>query len=276
MKKTIEAILINKYKQYANIRHAIPYVYSMSSQGHTILYCGTSHYLSYADSGIQYIIKLFRWYNPDLMIVEGIPWLNESKLIRKLGQYNEKELIDKFGENILFAVLAGKDGKVVISPEPSLKKEMNYVCNYGYTIWEFLLFYMFKLGIQWLQQKNRESIEGYIKKCDTYLYQELNEFYTDYRNCFQAKMRILLEHANANQLKTVIDPVLRKYQNHYFDGKYNQISRLSNICRDIDIINTIIRNSQKFNRIMVVYGATHAYVQQVVIKAYFYNNFGFK
>lgn len=273
MKNTIEEILLNNYKQYANIRHSIPYVYSLSSHGHNILYCGTAHYSSYTDTGTQHIIKLFRLYNPNLMVVEGIPWLKEGTLINEFMQYSEKDLIHKFGENILFAVLASKEGKMVISPEPLLKYEMSFICNYGYSIWEFLVFYMFKLGIQWMQQKNKESREKYIKKCDIYLRHELDEFYMDYQIAFQEKMCILLEHANVNQLKIMIDPVFRKRQNRYFDGKYNQISRLSNICRDLEIIEAIKKNSQKFFRTMIVYGATHAYVQREVLEAYFYGNF---
>lgn len=261
----VENSIINSYIGYSNVQHSIPYVYTLNHKQRSILYCGMSHQFR-KNNEIKFVESMFEIYNPELVFVEGIPWLNNNiKLIENYVNVEKCKLYE-YGENILFAVLSYKMGKKVISPEPLLINEMFFVCKSGFSILDFLTFFILKLARQWMIE-NKTSEQSFIKKCDAYLLSQLKDLYLPYQECIKKRINLILNSRKESTIGKIIDPVPRIYNFRIFDEKYNKISRFSNVYRDMYMIDTIKKYSKKYSKIMIVYGATHAYVQKNIIKS---------
>lgn len=257
----LEKELIQKYLHHKNAKYEVPYIYNLQYKNHFVMYCGTRHTIENGFADIRSLIECFKTFNPDLLVVEGITWISKYenlKLKNFLKDFSDDEIIARFGENIYFLNLASNNNIPVISPEPSLFCEMKYVCSHGFSSKEFFKFYSLKLAKQW--QVQYETKISFIDKCDRYMKTELQEIYLKYRTYFIKELRKLLCKYSRENIIAMIDPVPRSPILSY-KKKYCQISMYSNIRRDIELINCIKKNCS-YHRIMIIFGATHAYVQR--------------
>lgn len=95
-------------EEYAVIEHEQPYIYEVESGNKKITYFGSPHSYSPTDPIWRKLKQKFKDLDPDLVLVEGNPKLQEYKqhYIDAAVEHDEDEFIKKMGEGGLAVKLA--------------------------------------------------------------------------------------------------------------------------------------------------------------------------
>jgi hypothetical protein len=216
-------------------------------------------------------------FSPDLVCVEGNPAVNRTtplRLSRAVRGVGERETIERYGESgfaLRCAVLAKKD---VISPEPEDAELMAAVLSFGYTKDEIFAYWTATLLVQWHRTPHRPDagvyLERYYKSWAKGWGWRRYEFSLEhYANIHQRLYHQPFE-ANALELFTsAADPI------PWPDKKYTRVNKVSAAMsryRDEYMVARLARAYEEGKRrIFVVYGSSHAVMQQPAFRALFEN-----
>lgn len=266
--KKLESELQNEYLRYVNVNHPLPYEYSLQNGNNELFYFGTKHTCNPEDREFNRIKTIFERFKPEVVFAEGVLQLHDAERSQvfqdTIAKLNECEAAQK-GENIFTVHCGLKYQCRIICPEPTIIDETEYISKNGYSKEHIVLFYISKF----LSRQRDAEPSDYIKKGLQYLKRNLKwDFDFSWTNFVSIHSQIIgksEQYGCSDMYKRLTDPVPRQENKTLFQTNIPRISYLSNIYRDCCIILNILDCLKNDNKLLVVFGATHAYVQKSLI-----------
>ncbi len=266
---------IMSFQEYAEREHDVPYVFELNKGDKTLTYYGADHSHNPENPMFADIEQRFQKSKPQLVIVEGISQLEKQKEKFKvaLKESSREDIIKRMGEPGFALKLAIDAGIDVKSPEPELNEEIGHLIEQGYGKEEIFAFYMYRSANQYQRTPNTPSIEEYLQP-------DMEEFKTS-TNWENFDYSIANLQGIGNRLwgdrgaldseefsEERIDPVP-------WGGKkdmqtvVNQIAAQSSLFRDEYMVKQLQEILKQKDKVFIVFGASHAYMQEPAIKVLF-------
>jgi|GEM_PF-5301053 len=266
--KKLESELQNEYLRYNNVSHPLPYEYRLQNGDNELFYFGTKHTCNPEEREFNRIKTIFKEFKPEVVFAEGVLQLHNAERAQifqeTIAKLNEYEAAQK-GENIFTVHCGIKYQCRIICPEPTIIDEAEYISKNGYSKEHIVLFYICKFLSR---QYNAAPVE-YVNKGLQYLKIHLKwDFDFSWTNFVSIHSQIIgkcEQYRHSDMYKRLTDPVPRQENKTLFQTNIPHISYLSNIYRDCCIILNILDCFKDNNKLLVVFGATHAYVQKRLI-----------
>ncbi len=271
---------IMSFEDYANFEHAQPYIYSLEKDDKKLTYFGARHSHNPNDPMFDEIEENFNTAQPKLVIVEGINNLEENKdrVIEYLSKETPEQAIERGGESRFALKLAAEKGIDMQCPEPKMNKEIKFLETQSFSREAIFAFYLYRTMNQYwrLDKEKRPSIEEYLKP---YLDEFKNdagwedfEFSAEHLELIGREIwgdKGLLD--NPKFAADRIDPVPWP-EKQTEQTMINQVARASSQYRDEYIVEKIKEALKQKGNVFVVYGASHAVMQEPAMRAIFEHN----
>lgn len=265
------------HAEYAELgEHDYPYIYRLEGGGKALTYVGSEHINDPQNPTFSRIRAEFEQAKPDLVLVEGLLQINgvdRDELAQYARETDDGEIIREMGECGFAVKLGAEAGALVYCPEPSPEAEIRALESRGFTRDELFLFYATRSILSYLRTPMAEPFERYI----TPYLEELRETsgwegydfsYDHYLRLHRAAWGKDLDFDDPRFYREKVDPVpwaeLRDRQ-----GRTNEVARGSSSFRDHYIVAEIARLLGSHDRVLVVYGAAHAVLQEPALKKLF-------
>ncbi len=276
MTADIEEILstIMPAEMYAESRHETPYIFDLHKDNKSLLYFGTRHIRDPKSPLLSEISGKFKLFTPDVVFVEGIS-VPEGRpdFNRRLKEASEDEVVERMGESGFLAKMAVEADIDWLSPEPTDAELYKYLLEEGFTRDEIAAWNLFHILPQYNRQLQHEGFEKYAEPFIAKFREATSwpDFDYSYQYALQAGEKIIgktIDTENAPEALDYVDPIPwpEKKANQ---TKLNRASEAASRFRDRNIIRTIANALQKYDRVFVLYGSSHAFMQESAIRKIF-------
>jgi hypothetical protein len=264
---------IMSFEEYAAIEHPIPYTYRVAGAGKSIFYYGSRHTSDPDDVMFEDIVRALDTFGPELVLVEGARMLNSDrsrKTLDEIEALDVRVVIRKYGESMFTAREASLRGIKVESPEPELAGEIRYIIDRGFGENEAALYYMCSYLYHWFTMREKPDIDAFMRIGLEFLRRSYPWNETDFsvpafmeRHC--TFLGTAVERYDAGYYLRLIDPV--PWRSRGSDQTVlNEVARLSNRYRDAFVVSRIRDLLRTYDRLLIVFGATHACMQRPAIE----------
>ncbi len=266
--------LLMPLEEYPKQRLPDEHIYTIkTSDGRELYYFGVTHYRDPSNPIFSQIKTEFGKFNPDIVFVEGNNSLrteNRNRVIAKFKELEGDELIHLYGESGFLARLASEKGVYVDSPEPALGDQLQRYFKEGFTKDEIFTFYMIRFIQQRLRvPEPRPSVEKFALNKLKELERETgwSDFDFSITHLIQIGKEIWGEEFNidGNNLGSLIHANPDE-STGYKKTIINKIARVASEFRDEYMVGEIIKTLQKYRRLFVVYGFSHAIIQEPALR----------
>lgn len=250
------------YVQYSAQQVKAPYTYKIkSSNGNWLYYFGIQHVFASNDPQLGALHTFWNDFvattdqTSRVALVEGgVPRLFES----------EEESVSKGSEGGLVAFLANKERISVLSPEPSRKQEMEGF-EKEFSKDEVEYYYFARMVHQWGRTEPRPRFENYM---NFYLQQDKKscgwldfEFTIEkMKEIHQKLFKTTFDENNTEFFYSIINPTSN-------ETAINRYSSFKGVTRDAQIVKEVLAHVAAGENVFVVYGFTHAVMQEPAYKA---------
>lgn len=265
------------HAEYAELgEHDYPYIYRLEGGGKSLTYVGSEHINDPKNPTFSRIRTEFEQAKPDLVLVEGLLAINtvdREELTRYAKETDEEDIVREMGECGFTVKLGAEAGAHVYCPEPSPAEEIRALESQGFSRDDLFLFYITRSIPSYLRTPMAEPFERYIVP---YL-EELREWsgwegydfsYGHYLQLHRAAWGSEPRFDDPRFYGEKVDPVpwleVRERQ-----GRTNEVAHASSSFRDHHIVAEIARLLGFHDRVFVVYGASHAVMQEPALKKLF-------
>ncbi len=273
-KDEINSFPVMSFEEYSQRKHVQPYIYEIEAGAKKLSYFGSHHSHDPNDPMFAEIENMLEPLDAQLVMVEGFEGLNENKeqIIENLSTESYEEAIERGGEFRFTMKLAASRGIDMQSPEPKSSDEIKHLES-RFSREGIFVFYLYRsLNQYWrLNEAKRPSIDDYLKL-------ELEDFkaLTEWEN-FDYSIDNLEyigrdiwgaegDFDNKEVASDRIDPIPWPDKQET-QTVINDIARASTRYRDEYIVTKIKEALEKHDRVFVVYGASHAYMQEPALRA---------
>ena len=250
--------MIMSYQEYAKIRHDIPYVYKFINQNQTLFYFGANHCCDPENKQYPFLQQEFSDFleitkgNNCIVLVEGS--------LRGIAQTKHEAITQQGGEGGLITLLAHQANIPCMCPEPEdeyLHTELLKTFSHD----EILYRYFAQICLQFNRYKQAANSDVTFER-----------FHNGYRNKFHFADLDRMKKIHANLFHTEFNPDDKQFFydiTNPVDGAtvINLICRVGSILRDQYIVDNISKLLEQGKNIFIVYGATHAVMQENAIQA---------
>ncbi|MES2416136.1 MAG: hypothetical protein V4504_00315 [Patescibacteria group bacterium] len=265
-----DLILTNKqYRDHPfakNPNNGRSYVFHYKNKDKEILFFGTAHTNKPEDPLFIDIEKKFKEIKPDIVYVEGWESLNTKRdyvyEVIKNKSINELKLKGEPHFILKLAIDADIDFE---SPEPSFRKEIDYLVDNGFTKEDIFTYFIYRT----IDQYQRHFKERSISECKKYLIPYIKEFeeYSGWKlieiKNFEENVIASLDLENEEKYNSQVNPI--PWENKEIT-KINQIASTNSSFRDRYIFKRISEGLKKYNKLFVLYGSGHAVKLEPAIK----------
>lgn len=228
-----------------------------------LYYFGSAHTNKIGDPLFTEIKAAFDGTKPQLVLVEGVESINSNKE-ETMAKGKKMSLEDsiKYGESGYALKLAIDAGIDFESPEPSFNIEIQMLLDSGYSKKDIFNFYMYRSVYQYQRENQERSVEGlgrflkfHSEKFNGWSENEIGSFVNELYSGIEL---------NSQKYEKSTDPIPWKGQKQLVT---NEIARASSNFRDKYIIGKMAEALKRYDKIFVVYGASHAVKQEPAIRA---------
>src|SRR3989344_3999133 len=253
--------LLMPYKKYRALEHSTPYIFHIQKNGQHIFYFGAKHTFNPRDPQYKKITAYWDTFlkvthkNNCIALIEG-----GERTVSK----TKKQAIRDGGEMHYIVYLASKNGIKTISPEPlaqyRYKKLLKKFSKKEIAYYDFAL-----VCYQWNRYKKKPNFEKYVNR-----FLESDKRNSGWKN-FDFSLKNMLK-IHKETFGTEFD----KNNNQFFSDILDPISNKSIInkvsffeesgLRDEYIAREIEKFWEKGMNIFVIYGTSHAVIQEAVIR----------
>jgi len=275
-RETIEAILssIMTAEEYSRIKHATPYTFEFKREEKELYYFGAPHTRDPSSPLFTEIERAFNKANPDIVFVEGLNIRGDKiKFNEMVKSTIHKELIDRMGESGFTLKLAVEKGIDWESPEPSDEDLYNNLLAQGFSKDEIFACDVFNILPQYNRQIKREGFKKYVSGFIDRFKRATNwdGFDYSYEHAIRLGEQIFDETVDVENDPNALDrtdpiPWDEKKEKQTI---LNRISEASSLFRDKKIVKDILEAFKTHKRVFVVYGASHAVMQEPALKKSF-------
>lgn len=244
---------IMSYEDYSTKKHALPYLFSLESNDQSLYYFGGNH--SVDPSNEQYIILEEYWDQflkktnalNCVVLVEGT--------LRKLA-VSKDEAICHGAEGSFITFLASKTSDIVIKcPEPTYKAIDAYLNNFFTE--DVITYKTYAQKALWAIKRHTINPLSSLQESFQQEYGiDLEHMETIHKKLFKEPYDI----TNERFFYTITNPVST-------NTIINKACRKASVFRDVECIRFIKSLIQEGKNIFIVYGGTHAVMQEPAIKA---------
>ncbi len=260
--------------EYADIKYEVPYVFEISLADKRLVYFGASHSRNPEDPMFEQIETEFNTTRPDVVLVEGVHTLEE-----RLNQIKEwfpgksrEEIINQTGEPGYALSLALQNNVDVYSPEPALRDEISDLLQKGFSQEEIFAFYFAGQVPHYQQMKTKpefgEHIKQFLNEFKSATSWESFEFTTENFSRLSERLWGVKFNPDTTDYEDMIDPIPWKEKKDV-QGVSNAISRESSYFRDTYMVQEIQKLMKTHKKMFVVFGASHAVMQEPAIRKLF-------
>ena len=248
------------YPEYCSKKQTVPYIFTINNNDQVLHYFGARH--SFDPSHSQFL-KLKECWKTFLEQTKNKPRvvLVETRVDKNIGRYKSESFVvyDKC-ESGFIQYLANKEKIMVDCPEPSSKLITDLLLN-DFLPEEVQYLYFARVAYQWNQFLIKPIFENYISR---FLAQgarrhnwngSLGNIKRIHRKLFNTEFdakdkSFFYNITNPTHTKTII----------------NQASQRCTILRDVGIVNSILQYWKMGVNVFVVYGCTHAVMQEPALR----------
>jgi hypothetical protein len=240
---------ILSYKDYARIKHDVPYVLEFDLGKGALLMYGGRHVFDPADPQIDDIQREWERFKPDVAYNEGGNPSTDMAL---------KSAVERSGEAGLVRHLAARDAVPVATFEPREVDEVRFLLDH-YSAEQVKVFIVLRSYLTFRKSKQDETADQYIKR--------VLRGPTWEESGIANTVRDLVEfQAACNRLFPGLDD-WRKISDDWFDpaadGQFtNDAQNLSGGFRDHHIFQVLTSRARRGDRVFAVIGASHVPVQE--------------
>lgn len=258
-------------EEYSRIEHPSPYVFELKKDDSELVYFGTPHVHNLEHPVLAQIEATFDKANPDLVFVEGIRAQGDREIFNhKIKNTTREKIIGSMGESGFTLKLAVDKGIEWQSPEPSEQDLFTGLLAEGFSKDEIFSWHVLQLLPQYADQDNKEGFKDYCQKYIQYFHENTNwqGFDYSYSHAIQEAERLLgklIDIEHESDALNYIDPI------PWDDKKstqtvLNRIGSSASRLRDHKIIGDIAEALKVKKRIFIVYGSSHAVMQEPALK----------
>ncbi len=263
-------------EQYSQIEHPKPYTYTFEANGKVLYYMGSSYPTDPADPTFMQLEEAMERIQPEIVLVGNVKPMDDGKRQNYLNQIMDSDMNELISRraDIGFMVRRAKEHGIEWLPlEPADAEVYEFLEAEGYQKREIYLFRMIQELTTYQRLPNkpdftefkRQVLQSFERKTEwedfdyteSALLQTIQDTYGE---------ELTLEQlAEDPQLKTLGHPGNTPY---FMDSpsRVNEIWSLAWAFRDKHAIEIIAKAVQEHDRIMVLYGASHAVVQEEAVK----------
>lgn len=271
--ETLEPVLasIMTAEQYSHTEHATPYIFELQGEDKELRYFGSPHVRDPKNPLFGEIEAAFNEANPDIVFVEGVNVRGDrDKFNERVKAATREEAIEHTGESGFTLKLGVDKGIEWRSPEPTDEDLYENLLAKGFSKDQIFAWDVFHILPQYNRLMKKEGFRNYVQGFIDRFKQSTNweGFDYSYERAIQLGEQILgrsLDVENEPEALDFIDPIP-------WDEKkerqtiLNRISEQSSLFRDRKIVSDIADALKNHKRIFVVYGASHAAMQEPALR----------
>ena len=270
---------IMPYEKYAEIEveksySEEPYIFEVKIGDCLVTYVGVGHSNDPESGMYEKIDELFKEKQPDLVLVEGLDNFEQRKevLYKQLEGRNKKEIIQLAGEPRYVLSRAVEFGINADSPEPKFSEEIMHLLEKGFSREAVFVFDMTRMLEQYhrkvLQGGSQDDIEDYFdRNVKTFAmdagWEDFDWSFENYKKLYSELLGKKFDEANQEILHDFVDPVPWKGKDLAIT---NRVADESSLYRDAHIVKEIAEKAKTYQRILMVFGATHAIMQEPALR----------
>lgn len=248
------------YDEYKKTRHKIPYFFSIEKNNQYLFYFGAKH--SFDPKHKQFRLLKNYWKKflnktkkkKAIVLVEG-----GERPVSK----NEIQSIKEGGEGDFMTFLANQENIETVSPEPEEDYERSELLK-KFSREEIQYYYFARVVYQWNNLLDKPDFEKYISaflKSDEKS-SNWRDFDFSLENMKEVHKKLFKKDFNQNDKEffySIINPT-------FSAAVINLVSRESSTIRDNHIVKEIKKYWNKGKNIFIVYGSSHAVMQESVLR----------
>jgi len=249
-----------------------PFIACYKKDHQKLCYIGSDHSSEINSKTFKLIQKTIEEFKPDLLVLEGFE-TNKGLSPTVMINYVRKSCATSSSNNFkcgepLYAVHLGHLKNIpFIGGEPDDEQIFTALQGQGHEKDDVFGFYFTRQIAQYFDEKQVSAVSELQKKFDEFLKNTrvdgIHLTYASYQDWLNQKMGRPVE------LSELRDPNLIAPIGN--GNKLQQISSKINLIRDQHILKVILDSSQKYQRILVIYGASHYLTQRGLLAQYFGN-----
>ncbi len=242
------------------------YVFDIEKGNKKITYFGSSHINKIEDPLFGKIRESFNETKPQIVYVEGMNSINKRKEEVKsfLNTLSLEDVVEKYGESGFALNLAIDNNLDFESPEPDFNIEIEKILEKGYSKKDIFNFYAYRDVYQYQRMNDKRNVEDLA----IYLKPHFDKFKnssgwdnTEIESFIQELFSNI--ELDSEKYSSETDPIMRNKEEFKVT---NEISKVSSDFRNEYIVERIAEGLKNHDRIFVVYGASHAVVQEPAIR----------
>lgn len=269
----LDAVLdsIMTVEKYAQIRHETPYIFTLKIEDTELYYFGAPHERDPQNSLFSEIETAFNQVNPDIVFVEGLHDRGDrDKFNEQAKNTSRDEVIHRAGESGFTLKLAVEKGIEWQSPEPSDEDLYNDLLNKGFSKDDIFARHVLNILPQYNRLMKKEGFKQYVDDFMDDFKQATNweGFDYSYERAIELGQQILgrsISVENEPNALDFVDPIPWE-EKKSIQTVLNRISTASSLFRDRKIVNDIASAIKTHKRVFVVYGASHAVMQEPALR----------
>lgn len=259
------------YAEYAKLRRGRPYEYELSAGSRALLFMGPGHSNDPENPVFAKIKHNLEEFKPDIVLIEGAPAINtltNEKLREWTDKSSEEQVIRSSGESVYTGKLAIDRNIKVFSPEPEDIDKYRELESQGFSKEEIFVQEISATFVQYFRTLDKPSLEEYVYP---YL-QRMGEdsFWDGFALTLDNYKKIFSEITNQEFLVTNEELISQLANPVPVEGRPylrpSQAAAASSRLRDSFMVNKIAELIKDNPRIFIVYGYTHAVMQEPALR----------
>ncbi|OGZ58312.1 MAG: hypothetical protein A3B96_01800 [Candidatus Spechtbacteria bacterium RIFCSPHIGHO2_02_FULL_43_15b] len=274
--ETLESVLdsIMSAEEYSHIEYPTPYTFELKTGDTQLHYFGSPHISDPQNPLFTEIEAAFNKVNPDIVFVEGINVSGyKTKFNEKVKSATREEAIDRMGESGFTLKLGVDKGIDWSSPEPTDEDLYKNLLAKGFSKDQIFAWDVFLILPQYHRQTNKQGFKQYIQpflesfKQATYW----EGFDYSYERVMQLGEQIFGEAVDVENDPNALDRIdpIPWDEKKEKQTILNRIGEASSLFRDRKIVSDIAETIKTHKRIFIVYGASHAVMQEPALRKLF-------
>ncbi len=261
---------IMTFERYAELKHDTPYIFSIEAGGKSLVYFGAHHSNDVPDPMFEQIRQEFINARPQVVFVEGVNYLatHRNQIVDELRKTDYATVIGKRGESGFTLKLAIEAGAEVESPEPDFKNEIEYLVEQGFNKESIFAYYIYRVAEYYHRAPKGVSIDEflnpYVKEFQKNSGWENFDYSLDHlrnigRNIWGSHGDLSVKNLSR------VDPTPWQSRKQQWT-EVNKVAQESSYFRDRFIVKRIADTLKERDRLFVIFGASHAYMQEPALR----------
>jgi len=263
-------------EQYARKRHSTPYLYTLGSGDGALTFVGARHTTNPNDELLSVIDGALEDKRPDSLIVEGLQNISGNASDELfIAALSASEAVQRGGEAVYGVRQALTRGIPWQSPEPSDAQIARELIASFYTKEQVLAWYTLRLLAQYHRRMETMPFSAYVAPflADFAHQTSWREFSYSLEAALKTVAATIGHDVNINNKERAgeyTDPI--PWPGRWeVQTAYNDMTRIVLTLRDRSLMKHIANELEAGKRLMVIYGAGHAVMQEPAWNFYFNN-----